>query len=365
MNSQYWLIYREAYKHGEVSADNAEAIYKLYRSEGKDKIVEAVKKKKLMAAAAKLFSDLDIDRDFWYPQVEFYRARNEAVVCSIDEMYKILEKNGITHLAVVENFGALLSSNQDICMFNSGDIDQYGDINAKDAIYETLKAEGYDIGEVHAGDILISSSIRHTTKIPENFYFGINWDVTTRVNLPCISAKGPIIDWGKCSVYKDTHVRIPKVETLMYICMMHIAVHGFCKAPDIRLYYDVANVADNTIDWQVLMDWAKRDQNEVRLATAATLSYKLLDVQIPKEVMSIGNRKQVESLMRVVYEEKSNKLNDFPGAKQRILIDIYSHDGGAVRGFNSIMFPDKKWIKGKYGSIVMGRLRHLKSFAHS
>ena len=361
MDSRYWLVFREAYKHGDVTPDNRDAIYRFYQSEGRDRIVEAVKKKKLMAAVAKLFSDLDIDKDYWQPQVQFYRNRNIDVVSSMDEMYKTFEKNGISHIAVVENFGALLSSSQDICMFNSGDADQYGDIAFKDDVYGVLKDAGYELGEVFAGNILISSSIRHKTRIPEGFYFGINWDVTTRVNLPCISSCGPIIEWNKCYRYKDTCILLPSAETLMYICMMHVAVHGFCKAPDIRLYFDVANVADNEIDWSILIGWAKRDHNEVKLATAATLSKKLLDVEIPDEVMSLGNRKQVDKLISVVYNEKENRLSDFPNAKQRVLIDIYSNDYGVVQGVNSILFPEKDWIKGKYGSVAVGRIKHLKS----
>lgn len=364
MDSRYWLIFREAYKHGDVTPDNRDVIYQFYQSEGRDKIVENVKRKKLMAAVSKLFSDLDIDRDYWQPQVQFYRNRNLDVISSMDEMYKIFEKNGITHITVVENFGALLSSSQDICMFNSGDADQYGDISVKEEIYGALKDAGYEIGEVFAGNILISSSIRHKAKIPKGFYFGINWDVTTRVNLPCISSRGPIIDWSKCCRYKETSILLPPAETLMYICMMHVAVHGFCKAPDIRLYFDVANVADREINWSVLIGWAKRDHNEVRLATAATLSKKLLNVDIPDEVLSLGNRRQVDKLMSVVYNEKENRLVDFPNAKQRILIDIYSDDRSAIQGVNSILFPNKNWIKGKYGSVASGRIKHLKSLVH-
>ena len=364
MDSRYWLIYREAYRHGEASPENREAIYRLYMTEGRDRIVEAVKRKKLAAAVSKLFVDLEIDKEYWQPQVQSYRNRNLEVVAAADEMYGLLERNGITHLAIVENFGALLSSRQDICMFNSGDIDQYGDIEAKDEIYGVLRDSGYTIGEVYAGKLLISSSIRHDKRFPGNFYFGINWDLTTRVNLPCISSNGPVIDWEQCLRYQDTHIRLPHAEALMYLCMMHIAVHGFCKAPDIRLYYDVANVADNRIDWSILVNWAKRDQNTVRLSTAAALSNRLLDVDIPGEVMALGNRNQVEKLMAVVYDESKNKLNDYPSAKQRILIDIYSHDGGAYQGIRSILFPDRGWRKSKYGSVMIGEFKHLKSLVH-
>lgn len=360
MNKQYWVLFREAYKHGDVAPHEQDIIFQLYKSEGRDKIVEVIKKKKLFAAIAKLFTDLEIDKEYWAPQVDYYRRRNLAVIDSLDEMYELLEKNGVYHLAVVENFGALLSSKQDICMFNSGDVDQYGDVSEKEALYAVLKESGYEISENRAGNILISSSIKHKTLIPKNFYFGINWDITTRVNLPVISTNGPITNWNDNNYYKKTHIHIPAIETLMYICMMHVAVHGFCKAPDIRLYYDIANVADNCVNWNLLIDWAQRDHNEVRLATAAILANKLLDVGIPDFVTEIGNKKQVESLLSVVYRESDNSLVDFPGIKQRFLIETYSDDYGARHGFCGVFFPKREWITEKYGSHIIGRIKHLK-----
>ena len=144
----------------------------------------------------------------------------------------------------------------------------------------------------------------------------------------------------------------------MYVCLMHIAVHGFCKAPDIRLYYDIANAAEQGLDWNVLANWAKRDGNSVKISMAAYLSHKLLGVEIPKFVFEIGNQKQFQRLLRVVYDQIDNRLHDFPPAKDRFFIDVYSNDEGVVNGIKEIVFPNNRWIKARYGSVLLGYIKH-------
>lgn len=358
LKEEYWVIYRAAYQHTELSENQIKEIKYLYKRDGREAISEAAKTKKLMPAIAYLMCKLEIDVEYWRPIVEFYRTRNEKVIVCLDEMYRLLSENGIDHIAVVENFGALLASSQDLAMFGSGDIDEYAEPEQKEKIYSVLRKAGYSVEEVKSGCIIVSSSIRRED-FPENFYFGINWNITNRVNLPSFSAKGDFIGWDRCRFYDNTYIRLPSPEGLMYVCLMHIAVHGFCKAPDIRLYYDIANAAEQEIDWEKLCDRAKQDGNSVKMAVGAYLAYKLLDVDIPSFVFSSGNQKQRSKLLSTVYCENKNKLNDFPNKISRVLIDIYSEDSGAVCGIKKIICPNSKWIKQKYGSITLGHIKHI------
>lgn len=360
LKPEYWHIYRAAYSHHELDAAQAETIKKIYENNGREAIFAAAKKKKLIPAVAALLCQLELDKDFWQEYVDFYLQRNRRVVACLDEMYRLLTENGVQRLALVENFGALLVSGQPLSMFGSGDIDQYADPCERERIYEILRQNGYELGEVKAGSLVISSNIRKDT-FPEGFYFGINWDVTNRVNLPSFTAQGDFMGWDRCTYYKDTAIRLPSPEGLMYVCLLHIAVHGFSKAPDIRLYYDIANAACSEPDWQLIAQWAQRDGNCVKLSTAAYLSHRLLGVQIPSYIFSLGNEKQRKRLLAVVYDEKTNSLKDFPGRKARILIDVYSHEQGAVKGALAILFPAYRWIKGRYGMGILGYFKHLLS----
>lgn len=359
LKKEYWIIYRAAYSRKPISDSVIEDIKRIYYSDGRECIEEAAKRKKIVPALAKLFVTLDIDKDYWERIVIKYRKRNQLIISALDKMYSLLRENGITRIAVVENFGALLASSSDLCLFGSGDVDEYADCDDRERIYEILQDNGYKITEVKAGNNLISTSIYNYTTLPEDFHFGINWDVTCRINLPCFTSNGSFVDWNECSYYKDTNIRIPSKESLMYICLMHIAVHGFCKAPDIRLYFDIANAAENGLNWNIIEAFSHRDDNCVKVAMAAYLSKKLLGVDIPDNIINMGNRKQFSLLKKVVYDEKNNALYDFPNAKDRLLIEIYSNDFGKFSGFLSIIFPDKDWIKNKYGSVGIGRIKHI------
>ncbi len=360
LNPAYWNIYRAAYTHNPLEEEQVRTIKEIYLRDGKDAIFEAVRKKKLIPAVASLMCRLGLDEAFWGSYVEQYAQRNQEVIRCLDETYQLLTENGITKIAVVENFGALLASTQPLAMFGSGDLDQYADPGEREHIYNVLRDNGYEIDEVKAGNLIISSSIRKDT-FPEGFYFGINWDMTNRVNLPSFTAREDFIDWDRCMYYKDTAIRLPSPEGLMYVCMMHIAVHGFCKAPDIRLYYDVANAAQQPINWEMLAQWAERDENGVKISTAAFLAHKLLGVNIPAFMFEIGNKKQRDKLLAVVYDGQTNVLRDFPGRKARILIDIYSDEKNSLHGVKEILFPKYSWVQAKYGAGVLGYAKHILS----
>ena len=354
---EYWHLYRAAFTHKPLSDERISKIKEIYEANGKEQIFEAAKKRKVLPGIANLMCKLELDREFWAEQLAFYTQRNSKVIACLDEMSRLLADNGVDKIAVVENFGALLASGKDISVFGSGDVDEYADPQQREKLYEVLQANGYKLRESRAGNILISTRIDKET-FPEGFHFGINWDVTNRRNLPRYSAKGDFIDWDRAMYYKDTGVRLPSPEGLMYVCLMHISVHGFCREPDIRLYYDIANAAQQPIDWQTIVRWAKRDNHCVKIATAAYLASKLVDVDIPDYVLEIGNPKQKKKLLRGVYDEKENKLNESPSPKQRILTEIRSHDKSGFRGLMAVSFPPYKWIKGKYKMGIFGYLKH-------
>ncbi len=358
-NNEFWILYRAAFKVSEPDKQEVAIIKKLYEAEGKDKIYASIKKKKIVPAVSALFKKLNIDVSFWGPISDSYCERNLKVIEQLDLIYRALEDAGVKKVAVVENFGALLHGETDLCMFGSGDADNYADISEKELIYDVFGKLGFTISEEYAGDILISSAFKKGPNMPDNFYFGINWDMTNRVNLPCLTAKASFVDWDSVTYYKNTRIRLLKAEELMYICLMHIAVHGFCKSPDIRLFFDVVNAAKKGINWEEIIQWAKRDENEVRIVTGLILSKRLLGVDIPNNILSLAKKKKVARLLKLVSDENNNTLKDFPGRIRRLMIDIYSCDKGIFDGVRYVFFPDKQWIKSKYGSVFKGRIKHI------
>ncbi len=358
-NKDYWVLYRTAFKATEPTNEEIAVIKALYEAEGREKIHEKIKKKKVIPGVSALFKRLNIDADFWGPISDSYRQRNERVVEQLDIIYKALNDAGVTKVAVVENFGALLQGEADLCMFGSGDADNYADLSEKEKIYEVFRSKGFNISEEYAGKLLISTAFKDGPDMPDGFYFGINWDMTNRVNLPCFTTKDPIVNWDNVTYYKNTHIRLPKAEDLMYICLMHIAVHGFCKSPDIRLFYDVVNAAKKGVNWNEIVERAKKDANEVKVATGMVLSKRLLNVDIAEEFLYFANKKRTKRLLNVVSNQEDNALVDFPGRIRRLMIDLCSCDKGIFDGIKYVFFPDKNWVKSKYGSVLKGRIKHI------
>ncbi|PKM71555.1 MAG: hypothetical protein CVU91_13290 [Firmicutes bacterium HGW-Firmicutes-16] len=361
LEDRYWIMYKAAFKRIDLTDYEKTEIAELYNDEGRAKIVARAKKKKIVPATTMLMCKLGIEDEFWKPLSDEYRSQNERIVECLDAVYSELRAIGVTKLGVVENFGALLASGQDLAMFGSGDVDNYADITEKDRIHNVFNKMGYTLEEHYAGSILVSSSFRNETMLPKSFYFSINWDVTCRVNLPCLTAKGPFVDWNDSRTYRNTDILIPPPEALMYICMMHIAVHGFCKAPDIRLYYDIANAADDGLDWSLIEKWAVRDETCVRISTVALLSSRLLGVDIPDKILNLGSSKARAKLLPIIYDAQGNRLKDFPNRLDELKIESLSDDRGGLHGLAGVVFPDSEWVERKHGSKTLGHFLHLKS----
>ena len=355
----YWILYRAAFKLIPLTQEEITDIRALYAKEGRENVYAHAKKKKIIPGIAYLLTKLDLDADYWKHISDSFRERNERVITYLDCFYETMTKAGITHIAVVENFGALLHAQTDLALFGSGDTDNFGDRAEQEHIYQILTKEGYQLEDTKAGFLLISTEVHLKDTNIDNYHFGINWDVTNRVNLPCLTSKSDFFDWQDCTYYKSTHIRLPSPEALMYVCLMHIAVHGFCKAPDIRLYFDIANVASKPLDWSKIVKWAIRDENCLRIATATTLTNRLLGVSIPEEVMNLGNPRRRERLLRHVSIPEQNALKDFPSRFTSFFIDVLSCDKGVFSGLKYVFFPPRNWVIAKYGSATLGRIKHI------
>ncbi|MDP3386734.1 MAG: nucleotidyltransferase family protein [Eubacteriales bacterium] len=358
-NKKLWTLYRSAFKHIPLSLDEITDISTLYNDIGRDKVFSCATRKKILPAISALMVKLEIEESYWKPYTLQFRERNLRILDCLSYVYSSLYSAGVNKMVVVENFGALLSSEEDLAMFGSGDVDNYADINQKELIYKVLRNLGFSITEIKAGDILISSAFKKEGFLPENIYFGINWDITCRTNLPCLTSKEEFIDWNNLIYYKDTAIRMPPLEALMYICMMHIAVHGFSRAPDIRLYYDIANIERSSLNWFKIKDWAIRDENSTRIATVGFLSKQLLGVTVPGYILSMGNNAQKRHLINLVFDQTNNRLIDFPNKLTTLGIDVFSNDNGSLQGFKDVVTPNKIWLNQRYGNSKKAFYRHI------
>lgn len=367
MTDAYNILLNAAFKFKELPSAEIVAICDLYKQEGQNKIYEFSKNKKILPFLAVLMSKLNIDSQFWDEKALYYEKRNRGIIECLNAVFKKLSENSVKKIFVSENFGALLLADGNKALFASGDVDIYADISQKEEIYKSFKELGYKIKERYTKRKLINSSFYNDDLLPKGFYFAICWYPLCRIKLPCFVDADEFIEWDKLLSYKNTAIKLPDIESAMYICLMHISLHSFSRAPDIRLYIDIKNICGLPVNWGKICEFAKRDKTMVRLLTACILSKKILGADIPDTVLD--NRKnydnQITKILNIVYDEKNNSLICEPHGIKILFLEAYSNDTGLWHGIREILLPDRNWVRevycGNKGNILIGYIKHIKN----
>jgi hypothetical protein len=200
---------------------------------------------------------------------------------------------------------------------------------------------------------LISTSFVNRQTLPEGFYFGIGWYPTARLKIPFLNYREEAVDWNNTRFFRNSHIRLPDKESLLYICMLHISVHNFSRQPDIRLYIDIQNsIAGGDIDWDKLIRWARRDGYTNRIATVAYLAKQLIGCEIPNKVIHLCDGKNHDKLLAFVYNKEKNILVAKPRAIDSLKVEMYANDKNAITGMLEIVFPSVTWLKMTYSNFI-------------
>lgn len=366
MTDAYNTLTNAAFKYCALTEQEKTVISNLYNSEGQQGIYKYAKDKKVLPFIGVLLVGLGIDTQYWESIAGEFRKRNKIVIQCLDQLFRKLSENGVKKVFVSENFGALLAADADKALFASGDADLFGDISEKEEIYRTFEQLGYTRKERYAHRTLINTNF-YNDELPKDFYFGVAWNPLSRLKLPCFINADDFVDWDNLVSYKDTTIKLPGTDALMYICLLHISLHSFARAPDIRLYFDINNMAKVTVDWEQVIAFARRDKTMVRLLTAGFLANKLLDVEIPNFVLDLRDsreyKRQMTKLLSLVYDEDRNSLRYEPVGIKILKIEALSDSPGVLEGILKILFPPKKWIRETYvgssGNILAGYIKHI------
>lgn len=328
----------------------------VYEQYGNDKIYQIAKQRKIIPFCAKSLEKKD--NEFWRPVLESYRSRNKSIISFLDKAYETLDKYDAKKIFVSENFGALLLSGNDVGLFASGDIDNYAPISEKDKIYEAMRSIGCEIKERYAVNNQIAAEFFPPKEfnLPEKFYFSVDFYPLARLKLPCFIDAERFINWDECTRYKDTSIRLANPTSLMYICLMHVSLHSFLRAPDYRLYVDLYNLSCCDIDYALIEKWTQQEHTRVRKTVSAHVSNMLMGTDIP-----ISDIKRAEKLYKYVYDEGNKRLYPEPNVLKIMNIDIMCNDKSNLRGVGEILFPDRIWMKKTYKSTsLISYLKHFK-----
>ncbi len=362
MDDRYHVLFRAAFQSGHIRDEDRLVIQALYRDEGAEVIERRIRKRKFVPFTANLLDQLGFQDANWGALRDSYAVRNQTVIDGLQVLFESFDQFHVDRVVVVENFGAFLMADAEpLWRFGSGDVDLYGDIKQKDRIYAAAEAAGFQYEERFFGRSLISTSFHNEQLLPESFYFDIGWFPTARLKIPFLNYKEEAVDWEHTRFFRNTRIRLPDKESLLYICMLHISVHNFSRQPDIRLYIDIQNtISGGDVNWEKLMSWAKRDGYTNRVATVAYLTRQLLYCDIPEKVISLSNVTRRDRLIRYVYDAQRNVLVAKPGALESLRIEMLANDKSDWKGLREIIFPSKAWLRQTFGDCLpLAYLRYL------
>lgn len=344
-----------------LSDQERDLVKSVYKENGKESMYEYFKTRKILPFAAKTFCNLDVDSEFWLPILEQYRERNTKIVSFLDAAYKALRDNGVTKAFVTENFAALLTSGRDIGLFASGDVDNCYDTEEKEKIYQALLSIGCTYKEYYSKKRLNGSIWFAPVEygLPENFHIGFQSGPLSRKFIPGFVEMPDFDGWDNICTYQNTNIQLPNPSVLMYICMLHISLHSFSRAPDIRLYTDTLNMTSAQVDYSKIEAWSKKNRTRTRVSVAATLTNNLMKTTIPTNVTNQTSRKN--KILRLVYDPIVNDLIYEPRGLKVLRIECLCDDKGVLHGLLTIAFPEKEWMRQTYGNNNIGAyLKHIR-----
>lgn len=354
-----------AMKSQSLTANEKDIIQNGYPLATREIVYEFARVKKILPFVASLCCNLNIDKDFWKDTFDFYEKRNIQIIAILEKVFRKLKSSNSSKIFVYENFGALLASDISIGCFASGDVDLFADISIKNSITEVMISEGFFPKPSSVSLETVRTEYFNNNLFEKGFGFNIMWKPLSRIKLPFPVNIDNCIKWDNLKTYKDTSIQLPDNDALMYLCLLHISVHGFHRSPDIRLYTDTDRVALTNPDWKRIAAFAQYDRTEVRTATAAILSHKLLGMPLPEVWNESYSKKyrQIKLLLKSVYDSENNRLKKEPGQLAILKIEILSSDSAWFKSILNILFPPKNWIRTYYlkndGFILKGYLLHF------
>lgn len=317
-----------------------------YTEENKKELLHIARKKKVLPVVGKFMCSQDVDKEEWDKHYQHFLNRNRQVIDQIDELFAHFKSKGITRIAAYENFGALLISDTDIALYSSGDVDLFADIAFKRQIIDAMVELGYlPTKDINHKRNLMTEFLKEGAVIRVN----VDWKVLRRYSLPVEVDTEEVVKWDSLVLYKDTNIKLLSKEALLYLCFIRIAIHGYSRSPDVRLYIDTYNVVCAKPDWNIVLEWAKRDKVLTKFVTVAYIANRLNGVEIPESVLVLAEQdKYVQRIIDIAYDEGKRSLKYDPSGLELLKLEAASDRNIVAKELLLIAFPPREWLKKFY-----------------
>lgn len=317
-----------------------------YSSGNAADLKETLTTKKVRPVVGKMMVGLGVDVDHWQKEYDLFLNRNMAVIEEIDHVFGELQKNGVAKIFAYENFGALLSSGTDIALYSSGDVDLYADVEQKDKIVEIMGTLGYKPTlDIYHERSIMTEFLKEGGVIRVN----IDWIILRRMMFPINVSLDGVLDWGSLRHYGNTNIQLPSKEALLYLCLLRIAVHGFSRSPDVRLYIDIQNCVCANPDWEQVIKWAKWDNVLTKVVAVAYIAHHLNGVAVPDSVLQMAEGdKYAKLIIAKCYDSQNRTLKYDPAGMDLFRVEAASDNRTLTGEILAMFFPPKKWLEAFY-----------------
>lgn len=355
MNSYSNNVINLSFRVNGLTEEEKDYVVKNYTSENIIDLKETLNTKKVRPVVGKLMISLGVDVQYWQREYDFFHERNILVISEIETIFTVLQKQGIRKAFAYENFGALLLSGTDTTLYSSGDVDIFADVSQKEQIEYAMASLGYlPTRDVYDNRKIMTEFLKVNGIIRVNF----DWIVLRRMFSPVDICIDSIIDWGNLKEYKNTHILLPSKEALLYLCLLRIAVHGFSRSPDVRLYIDVQNIACLNPDWHTVVSWAQNDGFVTKVVTVAYIAHHLNGVDIPDFVLNIAeNDKDAMRIVNLCYDNENRTLKYDPSGMTLFKVESASDNRSLFGEVFKLLFPSRRFLKLFYEADSDNRFR--------
>lgn len=317
-----------------------------YTRENREELIRITTKKKVLPVVGKMMMGLKIDSDFWEGHYRKFKDRNTRVTELITDIFAAFQSNGITRICAFENYGAMLAAGTDIALYSSGDVDLYAEIDQKEAIICVMDTFGY---KPTMDDINKRNIMTEFLKDDGIIRVNVAWKPLRRFSLPFKAQTAKYFKWSEMGYYQNTSIRVPSPETLLYLCFLRIAVHGYSRSPDIRLYIDTFNASYNQPNWNQVLQWAKADGVYTKFATVAAVAHDLIGLDVPEQVLRFAQTDRYsQRILKITYDFENHTLKYDPSGLNLLKVEAASDNRSIVGEIFSMLFPTREWVKEYY-----------------
>ena len=348
-------VLRCAYSRQALSDSDRQFIVSGYSHHAKRELLEISKKRKYFPVIAKLFISLELDVQFWFEKLEFYRQRNENIIRLMDQLFRKFGELDVKKVFLYENFGAFLLNTTDLELSSSGDFDLFATIPDRDKIADTLESLGF----IHNSPTENSNALRDTyvgSVAGTPFKVNINYTLFVRYIFPIRLDFSRVIEWGKLERHADTEIVIPSKEVLLYLNLLRASSCYYVHMPDYRLYIDMYNCLQSKPDLSRVAMWAKEDGNLIRVAAVLEVCNRVFlmgwDTQsVSSEINNSGIlSKRLYTLVDLIIDRKTNLLRLYPRFWRTYKIEALSNNRNMLSQALALIFPNKIWLVETYGA---------------